>query len=454
MLSAVGLPSAAQRFMAEYLSRDEPGIAYRIFWACFKAQSVIVTIVVGIGLTLVWTLLPHEQFWIGFWLVSSIAPRMLGFIPSQINSAIEDMSRNIPAMLASNIATVVIVLSSVWLGWDMVGLAVAQFVGHTIDLLMKMYITSSNLREWKQTAPPALDPALKARLRTFAGQGLGLMVLNVLVWDRSDVLLLKYLSPDVGQVTFFSYSFTLVEKLLMVSQVVGMAMGLNVLTQFAKDRTRSVSMAVSSAFYLLLAGMPILIGAAALSQSLWAIYGPRFAAGVSVFVVMALLAIPRIVLAPAQALLQASEKQGFLVWWGCLCGVINVAVDFFLIPSHGAVGAAFGNGTAQAMAACGAWIYVARHFSADLKPWLLARVAVSAAAMGAIVAVVNRSLPPLPGAIAGLVVGVIAYPVMLRLTHALSEEDRERFMSLSKVFPPVLRDPFHRILWTVIPKTT
>jgi O-antigen/teichoic acid export membrane protein len=454
MLSAVGLPAAAQRFMAEYLGKGEPGVAYRVFWVCFKAQAIIVTGVIAAGVALVWYTQPSGNFWIGFWLVLGIAPRMLGFIPSQINAVIEDMSRNIPAMLASQFVTLGIVLASVWLGWDMLGLAISHPAGHTTDLLLKMFATARERRQWKQHAGAtgALAPDISGRLRRFAVQGLGLMVLNVVVWDRSDVVLLRFLSHDASQVTFFSYSFTLVEKLLMVSQVVGMAMGLNVLSQFVKDRKRGVSAAVSSAYFLLLVGLPILVGAAALSRSLWAIYGDKFTAGVSVFTIMAVLAAPRIVLQPANALLLASEKQAFLLWWGVLCGVANLGLDVLLIPAYGAVGAAIGNGTGQALAACGAWTYVIRQFSADVKIGLLSRVAVSALTMGTLVLLVNRSLPPLPGAIAGVPVGVVAYLVMLRLTRAVGESDRDRLVLLAKGVPAILRSPLNRILWSLVPK--
>lgn len=452
MLSSVGLPSAAQKFMAEYLAKNEPGVAYRVFRTCLNIQIAIVAVVTAVGLALAWWLLRPELFWVGFWLVLGIAPRMLSFVPSQVNAVLEDMSKNVPAVMASLVVTTSIVLASIWFQWGLIGLAISQPAGHTIELFLKLHITAKHRRAWRQTAPPQLDPALAIRLRRFAMHGIGLLLLNVIVMDRSDVVLLKLLNPDAAQVTFFSYSFTLVEKLLLVSQVLGTAMGLNVLTQFSQDRARGVAMSINSASYLLLAGMPILLGAAALAPSLWAVYGQRFAVGIPVFTTMALLAVPRIVLAPANSLLLAGERQGFLVLWGLCCGAVNVALDCLLIPRYGALGAAIGNGVGQALSACGAWTYLLRHFSASLNAGLLLRVAISALTMGAAAGAVNRSLPPLPGAVAGLAVGLVVYPAMLRLTRALGESDRERLGSLAKIFPAVLRSPFHHILMRLIPK--
>lgn len=451
LLGSMGLPAAILKYMTEFLGQGKPGIAYRIFWMGFRAQAMLAAALVTGGVAVVWLTTPPEFRWVGFWLVVAIAPRMLGFMPGQVNSAMQDLARNIPSTLAANVVTLLIILASVWFDWGMLGLALSHPIGHTLDLIIKFALTAGRLREWKLEAGPPLEPALKRRVRAFAFQGLGLMVLNVVVWNRSDLILLKHLNPDISQVTFFSYSYSLVEKLLMIPQVVGASMGLNMLANQGREQSRLTSLAVSSASYLLLIGLPVLLGAVAMSRPLWMIYGDKFGPAVPVFIIMCLLAACRIVLPPAQTMLQATENQGFLLILGCTCAALNIGVDVWLIPIHGAVGAAIGNGLAQAVAAAGAWAFLIRRFSPEINSGALMRILLSAVVMAITAGAFTLNLPPISGAISGVVAGVVVYFAMLRQTKALRGEDRDRFLSLTEAFPPALRHPCNRILWTLIP---
>ena len=451
-LATVGLPGATQKYMTEYLGKNQPGMAYRIFWMGFKAQLILVGVALPIGVGLVWFLLPPDQRWMGIWLVVGMAPRMLGFVVSQINAAIEDMSLNLPAAVLANLTSVLVTVAAIWLGWGLTGVAAAQPVGHTADLIAKLFITRRTRRAWQAAGVPPPDRELNGRIRRFAFQGIGLALLAVVVWDRSDLVLLKHLHPDAAQVTFFSYAYTQVEKLLLITQVVGSAMGFNLLKQYGRDHRRVASLAVASGSYLLLIGLPVLLGAVALSRPVWMIYGDAFAPAVPVFIVMALLATPRLVLWPVQSLLQATENQSFLVKWGCVCGAVNIGLDWWLIPAHGAMGAAIGNGIGQSMAAVGGWAFVVRRFGPDLGARRLASIVLSGGVMCAAAAACTLWLPPLPGAAVGVVTGIAVYLGMLRVTRALSQEDRDRFLSLVSTVPAALSYPCRRILWSVIPQ--
>ncbi len=454
MLGSVGLPAATQKYMAEYLSKQQPGVAAAIFRLGFQAQLTLVGLLLSIGLPLVWHFAPVEYRWVAIWLVVGIAPRMLGFLVSQVNAVSENMARNMPAALAGNLVAVAINMAAVWFDWGLLGLAVSHPVGHTTEFIVKYASTLATRRQWRQAGGPTkLEPELRLRIRKFALQGLGLVVLNIVVWDRSDVFLLRHLNPDLSQVTFFSYSFSLIERLLTVPQIIGVAMGLNLMTSFGKEeRQRLVALTVSSATYLLLIGLPVMLGALAMSRPLWMIYGDKFAPAVPVFMIMAMLAVPRTVMAPANSLLQATERQFFMLGSTLVCGAVNLGLDVILIPAHGAIGAAIGNGIGQTLAAVSAWTYIAISFKPELNAGRLVRILMSALAMMATVLTLTGYMPPLSGALIAVPAGVLVYLFMLRLTGTLQAEDRDRFMSLSGSFPAALRYPVNRILWTIIPQ--
>ena len=412
----------------------------------------MVAALMAVGLPMAWFLPPPEYRWVAMWLVIGMAPRMLGFLVGQINAVAGDLSRNVPAAIGGSLVSVAINLGAVWYDWGPLGLAVAHPAGNAVDLGLKFLFTHSTRRAWKREGPVPIEPVLRQRMRTFAFQGVGMVVLNILVWDRSDVFLLRHLNPDLSQVTFFSYAYSLIDRLLTLPQVLGGAMGLSLMNEFSKDRRRVVNLAVSSGTYLLLVGLPIMLGAVAISRPLWMVYGPKFAPAAPVFVTMALLAALRTALPPANTLLLASERQGFILIWTFVCGLAHLGLDIVLIPSQGALGAAIGNGVGQAAAVAGVWVYIVREFKPDVNWAVVGRILLSAVTMAATVTPIAWWLPPVSGAATAAGAGVLAYLGMLRLTRALRAEDRDRFMTLARVFPPVLRYPIDRILWSVIPQ--
>lgn len=452
-LATVGLPAATLKYCTEFLSKEEPGMAYRIYAANFRRQAKLAVGMVAAGMVYVWLAVPPEYQLAGVLLVLAIGPRMLGFIPAQVNSATHELNRNIPSTFVSTIASLVIIFASVYFHWGILGLAASHPVSQTLDLILKLVMTRHRREQWRAAAGGVeIDPALASRMRKFAYQGMGLLMLNLVVWDRSDLFFLKWLNADLRQVTFFNYSFTLMEKLLIIPQVLGNGMGLNLLSQQGRDRQQLASTAISSATYLLLIGVPVMLGAAALARPVWMIYGELFAPAVPVFIVMAVMAIPRVILYATNAFLAATENQHFTLMWGCVCGAVNMLLDVLLVPGHGAVGAAIGNGTGQTLAAVGAWVFIVRKYSPVTSAGRLFRIVLSGAVMAFVAAAITLRLPPIPGALAAAAAGVLIYLFMLRLTHALGEDDRNRLLSLTNAFPGPLRYPFTRILWGVIPQ--
>jgi len=447
-LGTVGIPAMAQKYMAEYLSRNDTGVAYQIFRSAFRAQLIMALGIVLPGMLVVWP----KHGWIGLWLVAAMLPRMLTLIPSVVNMASEDFRRNVMPAMAGNFLNAAVVIAAVWFDWDLIGLAVSHICGQSLELLLKFLSIWPNLRQWKSQAVPALDPAIGGRMRRFAFQGIGLLLLNALVLDRSDLILLERLDSDPRQLSFFSTSFTLVERLLLIPTAMGGAMGLNLMRQFGADRSRVAATAVASASYLLLIGTPLLLGAAALSVPLWMIYGPQFAPAAGVFSIMSILAVARLLLLPGQSLLQATENQGFLLRWGCLVGAVKIALGLLLIPRTGAVGAALSSGAGQALIVLGGWTFIARRFHPDLKAGMLGRIFLSACVMALGAWWTVSILPPLPGVLLAVATGPFVYAGLLRLTGALAGPDRERLLSASQFLPQPLRHPFNKLLWFVIPE--
>jgi O-antigen/teichoic acid export membrane protein len=287
----------------------------------------------------------------------------------------------------------------------------------------------------------------------FTGQGLALMILNIVVWDRSDLVILRWLNNDVRQVTFFSTAFSLVERVLMIPTAFVGAAGVTIMAQFGRGESKVGPLTVESARYSFLIAVPLLIGMASVSgPAILNLYGGAYRPMIPVLVVTALMALPRNLLGPAFALLQTTARQGFLVIWVCVCGALDVTMDFLLTPHYGAVGAAVANGTAQTIAAVGVWLYIWRKFRPDLRLGAFGRIIVSGVTMGAAVVLLVNRFPTRPGLVVSIAAGVLIWCLLLRLTRALDEKDGERLGNVARSMPGPLRPAWTGMVHLLAPR--
>jgi O-antigen/teichoic acid export membrane protein len=423
-VGAFGLPMTTRKYMAEYLNRGETGVARSIYDATLRLQWWIALGVTAVALLLVFALGDPRQHVISVLLVMNMAPRMVGFMPSQANSAAEAMRRNTGPSLAGGVLTVVLTLVALWAGWDLPGVAAAVAAGPIVELVLKL----RSVAGWLGKVEPAGIPAdLRRQMFVYSGQGLALMLLNVVVWDRSDLVFLKWLNPDIQQVTFFSIAFNLTERVLMIPNAFGNSVGVTMMAQYGRGEEKIPAMTVEATRYAFLLALPLLAGMACVSgPAVLLLYGERFRPMIPVLAAVSLLAIPKALSNPATLLLQTTQNQGFLVVWGCVCGAVDIALDIALTPSHGAMGAAIANGTAQALAAIGVWWQAYRLFRPDMRAGAFARILVSGVGMAAAAVAAGRALPGYAGLAATVAAGGVAWVGLLRLTGALEPADLAR----------------------------
>src|SRR5581483_10468856 len=111
---------------------------------------------------------------------------------------------------------------------------------------------------WVRRLPKGHLPAeVRSRMVSFSSYGMVLMLLNALVWDKSDVVFLKALSPDIRQISFFSVAFNLSEKILLIPQTLGHAIGVSLMAQYGRDEKRLLPMVSSAGRYMLLFSVPM-----------------------------------------------------------------------------------------------------------------------------------------------------------------------------------------------------
>jgi O-antigen/teichoic acid export membrane protein len=443
-----GLPVTTRKYMAEYLNRGEPGVARATYLATLKLQAWIALGLSVVALAAVLWLGNPRYLAVSVLLVAAMAPRVVGFIPSQANNAAETMRRNTGPSLAGATVTVVLTIVSLAVGWDLVGLAAAVLLGSSLECGLKLY----SVERWLGgVARGTVSPELRKRMFAYSGQGLALMVLNIVVWDRSDMLILRTMNHDPSQVTFFSYAFNLTERVFMIPTMFGGSLSATMMAQYGRGQARLKEMTMDGARYALLVALPLLLGMACLSPLVPLVYSEKFRPMIATLAIVALMAIPKVLVAAPTMLLQATERQGFLIVCGCLCGAVDIGLDILLTPRYGANGAAVANGTAQTMAAVGIWVYVWKTNDLDLRLRDFGRIVLSGAIMAAGVLAFTRAVPGYLGMLASIAIGAIIWMAALRITGALKPEDVSRFLSIGGQFPAIIRPHWKRLIAWLAP---
>lgn len=445
-LGSVGLPETTRKYMAEFIGGGDLPTARYIYLRTFFVQTAIGTLAT-VGAVL-WVLhdAPADYRTAALLLVLGILPAMANFISAQANVASENLSANLPASLASTAMYFVLTLTAVLLHWGVTGIAFAMFAMRLTDFLVRLFPTMRRVLGWSdgQAHPPA---DLRARMLRFATQSVMGMVLTIVVWDRSEVFLLEHLSPDISQVSFYSVSFGLAERLLLFPSIFAAAAGASLLAQFGRDRTRLPAMTAASARYIALISIPLHVIAVPLAApALLTLYGRQYAGAALVATAAPLLCMPKAFLGPIQSLFESVEKQRYFLIATVVASVVDIAVAWCLIPRYGALGACIGSGAAQITAVGSMWaIGIARY---DIRlPWaFIARLTVISVVTSLAAWAVSRNLAVLPALIAGGAVATVVFLGLAYLFKVLEPEDCGRFKVVANACPRIIAGPMTSLI--------
>lgn len=449
MVGLLGIPGATRKYMAEYLGAGQPEIARSVFHATMKLQTIIATAVVTAGLPAVLWGAPAGYKWIAFFLVLSLWPSMMASIPSQANFAGERMAFNTAGSLASYVINIATVTLSLLLGWNLLGIAIGVLVFRSVDCAIRLFLVYRWLGGVRAGPLPS---ELKRRMTSFSGFNLILMILNMIVWDRSDMVFLRHLVRDTAQISFFSGAISLIDRIQSIPAAFGSAAFATIQAQYGRDRRELPNVASNALWYSFAFSTPLLLGLAAMSaQIIPFLYGAKYAPAIPVLTVAALFAIPKCLVAPVWSVMEAEGRQGFLIGLLIFCAITNIALDILLIPSMGAMGAAIANGVAQLLLPLGIVWRVHSLFGLNLRAGAAAKLLLSAGIMGAVVLAIASRFSAWWGMAIEVVLGTAVFVACMRVGRVLQGDDRQRLILLETLLPAPLRPSFSRVVLFLAP---
>jgi O-antigen/teichoic acid export membrane protein len=206
-------------------------------------------------------------------------------------------------------------------------------------------------------------------------------------------------------------------------------------------------MTAASARYIALISIPIhTIAVPLAAPALLVLYGKQYVGALVVATAAPLLCLPKAFLGPIQSLFESVDRQKYFLITTVIASFVDIAVAWYLIPAHGALGACIGSGVAQITAVGLMWIIGIREYKIQL-PWAFVWkvTAISASSSAAAYAVVSR-LGPFAGLIAGMVTASVVFLILAYIFKMLEPEDCDRFKVVSNACPRALATPMNYLL--------
>lgn len=448
-LGSLGIPSATRKYMAEFLGRGDKGTARLIFFRTLAIQAALATLAT---LAIVFWVFQdaNAEFRLAAVLIAlSIWPSMINSVPAQANSATENLATNVPGSVISAVVYLFTILATAVFHWGVTGIGAALLLMRSIDFLVRFFPTMARIVAWNSTR--TLPEGLRKRMIAYAWQSVATMLLALIVWERSEVLLLKWLCTDIRQVAFYSIAFSLGNYLLLSSTIFGAAASTTIFVQQGRDHSRMPQLVAAAFRYLVLTSIPLHFIAVALAvPALLLLYGTRYAGAAMVVTIAPLLCMPKAFLAPIQSLLQSAERQSYVIFATILAGIVDWGIAWYLIPAHGAVGACIGSGVAQMTAVGIMWAVGIRVYNVKL-PWVLVAKVAFISTLAALTAhVIAAQLASLWGLLLGGSASLAVLFILFYLLRVLEPEDQARFNLLARAMPKRIGEPIETVVSLMI----
>lgn len=177
----------------------------------------------------------------------------------------------------------------------------------------------------------------------------GILVLDQIVWDRSEVLFLgHYSSPQ--QVAIYTIPYTLINSVMMI--IPGSILGsllphISALHGGKNNDSIALSYNISSRYIGFIVAILVGGGIALATPFIFTFYGSQYADMVPVFRILMLTEGWAVIGSITSTVIYATTKQSFIFKTGVILSIINILADLMIIPRYGAIGAALANGIAQ-----------------------------------------------------------------------------------------------------------
>jgi O-antigen/teichoic acid export membrane protein len=453
-----GVTFGMQQFAAERVGQGDMAAATAVLVQGLRWQLGLIAVIQTAGIALTLVLSPPEFTVALIIAVVSTAPAILVSVPAAGLGAAQAYRQNVMPSIVAALTNLSFSVAALTAGLGLIGLTSALLLSRLVDVGMRFVFWRRVWRRLKAdpraaAAPPA-TPLDLPRMRRYAWRSSLLLLVDMIVWDRSEFFVLTRFSA-LREVAFYSLSFNIVQQALILPRMFAQGFSANLLVERGRDPESVVRLTRDGMRYVFLVAAPLTLGLAAIDRAIMPLlYGPKYAEAIPVIAIVAGLAVLRGALQPVQDLLRMTEQQSFLIGFSVIMGIVNIALDLWLIPSGGAIGAAWANGIAQALAMIGLTVFASRRLGLSVPLGDMSRILLACLPMVVVVRALGESLHHWPAVLIGVPLGAATYMTGLKALRVLRPVDEGRLASLDRAVPLALRPAYRRALgWLVAPAT-
>jgi O-antigen/teichoic acid export membrane protein len=298
-----------------------------------------------------------------------------------------------------------------------------------VNLIGTSYLALAVLRRAAPTGLPLPSRTDMRKVERHAIRFLAVASIEVfvslVVWRRSELFFLAHYSTN-KQIAYYAIPFSFVSALLFVPEAAGRALLPAFATLFgARDTSRIKSAYGRSIRILLVLAVPVTAASMVLGPTfIELLYGSGFDNSAPVLLIL-LVALPAVqLLSVSNALLIGLGRPWAVSIVGVLAAIVNLTLDFVLIPRYAAIGAAIANTSAQVVGSLPVAFYASRLIGGvDWRPSSFVGVTVASLAGAAGAVAVVLGLPPAPALVVGALAFITLFGVVAHWVKLLPAQD-------------------------------
>ena len=418
---AGGLPVTLMRFVGAADARDDAMAVREVVRKTFLSAVVL-----AVGASLVLIIATRGQELRASWVLASVAVGMLVLytVPANALRGLHRWRASTSPGLITGALAVVAVVSLLAAGFGVTAMFAVEAVAATVNLAVVALLLRRH-RPRVSTGPARVTHRQPGMLRFAAAQWATVSVAFVVTSRSEFFVLVHYASAPT--LAYYSIGVAAAQVLFLMVEAGSNAVTPTIAGLSALGAQQRVGRVFARGLrFLLYAGIPVTaLSIVVAPQLIRLVYGPAYEGAVPVFTtVIVVLPIVAASYLSAAALSALGRLRAPLLW-NSVAAVGDLLVALWLIPSHGAVGAATANSVARLMAAVPLTLLAMRLSPRPAGTWRLTAWITVTACVAAAAARLTLTVVPSPwfGIPAAAAAFLVAYLGVGLVTRPLVKDD-------------------------------
>ena len=449
ILATLAYPNITRKYISETDGYEKTGITSAVLFFIFK-RALIVSVVITIALVVA------TPFLARFYNIQHLAQYLfigaLLIIPTTVNrmliSAIQGIQKFKYITKCGYITmpiTLVLTVTVLVRGYGITGLILSGLFSVIIQIILVMYVSKHDIDYFKK--PGLISGDLKNRINKFNYAQIGNIILDQIVWERSEVFFLGFYRT-VKDVGFYSLGFGLVNSTIRIIPSTFSAVLLPAMSKAygARKIVTIKNIYYHSTRYLLISTLPLCVGGIILAKPVIELmYGMEYISAVIVFQIIILGVCSGLITESATHAMYAMEYQNHMLKLNFTTAILNIALNFALIPSFGIVGAAIGSAVSQGFSSISTLVLFMFLQRVEYPFSTLIKTIIAALLMGVITFGVYDFVSGPMGISLSILAGVAVYGTSLIFMRVFNKDDENALIAITNILPICLQRPFNYI---------